>query len=115
VSVCWFCKEIKEIVHTDEVDRGFCENCVAFLPTPAAVRAMDFLIRTIPFRVGDRVEAWLVGEVFDGTGPIDDISIEIEHGGTPVRPAFHVVLQDKARENAPEAGWYTEGCLVRAE
>lgn len=73
------------------------------------------LLAAMPFDFGDRVEARTAGTVLDGTGMIDSIDITFQHGGTPVYPMFHVRIEDKAYDEAPDDGWYTEVCLRRVE
>ena len=113
-TLCYSCKSVgRDIVYTDLVDRGYCQECAVPIASPQ--QAMSFLMATIPYQVGDRVHAKLAGQVLDGTGVIDDISIELRHGGTPVYPAFHVVLDEKAYPDAPDSCWYTEVCLTKAQ
>ncbi|QIG58302.1 hypothetical protein SEA_SKOG_150 [Gordonia phage Skog] len=112
-GLCWSCKGLKEITYTeDSTRRGFCEACIAITPPSSDEMAVLYLLSTIPFRVGDRVEARTAGEVLDGVGVIDDFSVSLEHGGTPVYPTFHVTFEDKAHELCPDGAWYTEMCLT---
>jgi len=115
VELCYSCKALTEIVHTNSNDLHYCRDCVSNVPTPSVVRAINFLMLTIPFKSGDRVECRTGGEIFDGVGTVDDMSFDLKNGGTLVYPAFHVVLDDKAYPDAPDECWYTEVCLRPVE
>ncbi len=110
--LCFGCRELAEIAYVDPVDRGMCANCVAEQPIGSVVRAMQFLSLTIPFKVGDRVEARTAGEIYDGIGTVTEVHFDLEHGGTPIYPSFRVVIDEPADELAPEQGLYTECCLT---
>jgi len=110
-KLCYGCKHIREIAHVDPLDRGYCIDCVKDMPVGSAVRAMQFLTLTIPFLVGDRVHAYTAGEIYDGVGTVTEVSIDVEHGGTPVYPTFRVTIDQKSDDDAPDEGWYTECCL----
>jgi len=113
-GTCWGCRTHKEIYYTeDETGRQFCQPCFAAMPPSSDDMRMMFLLLTIPFKVGDRVEARTAGTLFDGVGVVEDVSISLEHGGTPVYPTFHVKLDDKAYDDAPDDAWYTEVCLQK--
>lgn len=113
VRLCFGCKELREIVYVDPVDRGHCGNCVQEMPMGSVTRAMQFLALTVPFAVDDKVEARTAGEIFDGIGTVAEVSFDLEHGGTPVYPMFRVVIDEPADEYAPSEGWYTEICLTK--
>lgn len=114
-KMCYLCKSPKEDVYTDVNDLHYCQQCMGSFPTPSVVRAMNFLMATVPYADGDRVECRTGGEIFDGIGTVDGISFDLKDGGTPVYPAFHVVLDEKAYEDAPDECWYTEVCLRPVE
>lgn len=114
-KMCYLCKSLKETVHTDSNDLHYCQECMGSFPTPSVVRAMNFLMLTIPYAAGDRVECRTGGEIFDGIGTVDGVSFDLKDGGTPVYPAFHVVLDEKAYPDAPDECWYTEVCLKPVE
>jgi hypothetical protein len=113
VGLCESCKELKPIVYIDPVDREYCEDCFTTLPVPTATRIMDYLLRTIPFQVGDVVEARTGGVIYDGIGTIDEISMDPEKYGTPVYPSFHVIIEKKGFPEAPDDRWYMEAQLRR--
>lgn len=115
IRLCYSCKELREAVYVDPIDRCYCADCVVNVAVPigSAVRAMQFLALTIPFQVGDRVEARTAGEFLDGVGTVVEIDMDLTHGGTPVYPMFRVVIDEKADEHSPDEGWYTECCLTR--
>jgi hypothetical protein len=111
-ALCLGCRQIKEIVYTESgTNRTFCRECALQLPPTSEELALLFLAVTTPFKVGDYVEARTAGTVFDGVGTIDEISIDLKNGGTPVFPTFHVVLETKEHDLAPDDAWYTEVCL----
>lgn len=113
-DICWNCKLYVEIAyHEAETLRAFCKQCALQLPPTSEELALLFLEATCPFRVGDRVEARTAGEVFDGIGEVTEVSTELRHGGTRVYPAFHVKLETKEHDRAPEEAWYTEICLKK--
>lgn len=111
---CQSCKERALIVAVDTVGRDVCTNCA---PSSEAFyeAGLAYLRETIPFQIGDRVECRTAGVLFDGTGYIDAISNDLEYGGTPVYPSFHVVIENRAYDEAPEDAWYCESQLTHAE
>jgi len=114
-GLCESCKELKEIAYTDPVGREYCTGCFSELPIPTATRILEYLMLTIPFRIGDRVECRTAGALFDGVGTIDDISIELENFGTPTYPSFHVTIDEKAYPEAPDSLWYMESQLKKVD
>lgn len=113
---CWTCRTHQDIVYTEQqTGRAFCKPCAGQLPLTSDELGVLFLLETFPYRVGDRVEARTAGTVFDGVGVVDDVSIELRNGGTPVFPSVHVKLETKEHDKAPDAAWYTEMCLTRVE
>lgn len=111
VGLCETCKELKDVAWTDTVGREYCAECFANLPVPSAHRLLDFLMRTVPFQVGDKVECRTAGVLFDGVGTVDEVSIEPEKFGTPVYPSFLVTIEEKAYDTAPDSCWYMESQL----
>jgi len=114
-KLCYGCYELREIAYADACDRGYCSECVIALPIGTMMHAMGFLSLTIPFKIGDRVEARTAGEIYDGVGTVTEVKFDLEHGGTPVHPMFKVVIDEPADEDAPEYGYYTERCLCKVE
>lgn len=112
-KLCFSCRTLQPIAYVDPVDRGYCVECVVTLPIGSVTRAMQFLSLTIPFKVGDMVEARTAGELFDGIGHVTEVYFDLAHGGTPIIPMFRVVIDEKADELAPDAGLYSEMCLTR--
>jgi hypothetical protein len=109
-KVCYSCKRLKGIVHTDELDRGYCDKC--FVPRDL-IYAMNFMALTVPFKVGDRVECRTGGQLYDGIGVVEEVSTDLKNGGTWVHPSFLVRFEEKAYETVPETLWYTESCLTK--
>lgn len=115
MKVCQGCKQGREIVTSEVGGLEYCVDCAASLPMPTVARAMGYLTATIPFRVGDRVECRLAGEILEGVGTVQEVSFDLENGGTPVYPAFRVVLDEKAYKEAPDEEWATEICLRKVD
>ncbi len=111
-GLCEICKNLTETAYTDPVGREYCTNCFSTLPVPTASRIVEYLMLTIPFSVGDRVECRTAGVLFDGIGTIREISIEPENFGTPAYPSFRVDIDDKAYEGVPDSVWYMESQLT---
>jgi len=42
-TVCWGCKRLAEIVHTDHLGFGYCVDCA---PPPREIEAIEFLLAT---------------------------------------------------------------------
>jgi hypothetical protein len=43
------------------------------------------------------------------------VSIDPERWGSPVFPAFHVVIEEKANDDAPDELWYWEQQLKKVD
>lgn len=114
-GLCEFCRELKEVAHTDEVGREFCATCLDELTQVSGPTILDYLMVTIPFEVGDRVRCYTAGALFDGIGVIDEISMNPVKFGTPVYPSFLVHITEKAYPEAPDSLYYTEACLKPVE
>lgn len=116
MKLCASCKQMREPAATyDELD--YCEEC---LPTVSSslqpeVVGLAYLLATIPFQIGERVECRTAGELYDGIGTVQEIDIDFKMGGTPVYPAFRVELEEKSDESLPDELWYTEMCLKSAK
>jgi hypothetical protein len=108
LGLCESCKELKQTAYTDPIGREYCLNCFPNLPVPTASRIVGYLMATLPFAVGDRVEARTAGVLLDGVGTIDEISVDPQDFGTPAHPSFHVVIDQPAYPEAPDALWYME-------
>lgn len=112
-DLCWGCRQFRDIAWTEEsTARPYCPDCAAQLPPTAEEQAFDFLMRTLPFKPGDRVECRTAAQLFDGVGTVQKISMDLENGGTLVYPAFLVKIDEKAYDSAPDECWYTEICLT---
>lgn len=112
-GLCEGCRELKPVAYTDDIGREYCSQCSAELPEPYIFSQYDYLWETIPFHIGDRVECRTAGVLYDGIGTIDRISIDPATFGTPVFPAFHVVIDKKAYPECPDSVWYLEKQLRR--
>lgn len=114
MGFCWACKSIAKIVYTDESDRDYCAKCVADLPIPSEIQGLAYLVQTVPFNVGDKVECRTAGELYDGDGEVVEVSMDSENGGgSLVYPTFRVALEDKVIDTLPDSLWYSEICLSR--
>jgi len=109
-TVCWGCKRLAEIVHTDHLGFDYCADCA---PVPREVGAIQFLLATPPFEKGDRVECRTGAEIYEGIGTVEDMSFDFEHGGSIVYPAFLVKIDEPANEYSPAEGWWNEVCLTK--
>jgi hypothetical protein len=116
MRICDSCRHPREIAYVEEgTQRQFCVECALALPPTSEELALLYIQMTTPFVVGDLVEARTAAQVFDGVGEVTEISTSLDHGGTMVFPTFHVVLESKAHDLAPDEAWYTEVCLTRVE
>lgn len=112
-QLCWGCHQIKEIVHTDPLARRFCEKCMKIVGLGGGeIAARKFLLVTVPYERGERVDCRLAGTRYDGRGTITTVSMDIRDGGTPVNPIFHVVFDGGARADKSD-GWYCEADLTK--
>jgi hypothetical protein len=114
MSQCFSCKSVHvEIAYTDDDSRGYCDKCFGARPTiPSEFVGLLYLMYTIPFKVGDRVECRTAGYLYDGIGTVQEVSLDPANGGTPVYPAFRVQLEEKAENYLPDDLWYVENCLT---
>ena len=113
LGLCESCRELKPVAWTDSIGREYCAECFASLPVATPQRMLDYLMLTIPFHVGDRVECRTAGALYDGIGTIEEVSIDPATFGTPVFPAFHVRIEEKAYDEAPDDRWYMEQQLKK--
>jgi hypothetical protein len=120
-DLCFGCKSFQEIVYTEGgTDHPFCEACALVQPLTSDEWALVLLTApwspfSAPFKPGDRVEARTAATIYDGIGEVTDVSMSLEHGGTPVYPTFKVIINEKAHDQAPDEAWYTECCLTPAK
>lgn len=112
MKACFACKHLREIVHTDELERSFCSQC--YIPRDVLF-AMNFMAATVPFKIGDRVECRTAGMIYDGVGTVVEISTEPKDGGTWVYPSFLVEFEDKVRKDLPDRQLYTEIGLTKVD
>jgi hypothetical protein len=76
---------------------------------------LQYLMTTVPFKEGDRVQCRTGGVIFDGVGTVQEVSFDLEHGGTLIFPMFRVSIDEPADELSPAEGWYSEICLARVK
>lgn len=126
-DLCFGCKQFKEIVYTQGgTNHPFCEPCSIIQPLTSDEWALMLLVAPDspygpPFKPGDKVEARQViasngTEIefkVEGVGEVTNVYMDLEHGGTPVYPTFRVVISDKAYDEAPDEGLFTEVCLTK--
>ena len=112
--ICNGCRNLRQISYVEPgTERHFCAECALALPPTSVELALLYLEMTTPFKVGDRVEARTAAQIYDGVGEVTDISTSLDHGGTLVYPTFHVEIEAKAHDLAPQEAWYTECCLTK--
>lgn len=115
-GLCESCKELKAVGHTDVYGREFCVDCAPMVTVSGPPIEILSLLATIPFHVGDKVEARTGGTLYDGVGHIEEVNIgfdedgnvSLEKFGTPVYPSFRVVFDEKAYDEVPDEVWYME-------
>lgn len=115
VGLCWGCKNVAEIVHTDELERGFCTNCFDGQPVSREVLLAAWIAAHPPFLEGDRVECRTAGEVYDGVGVVAEVSVDPADLATPVCPMFRVIMEEKAYPEMTDEGWYSGICLAKVD
>jgi hypothetical protein len=114
-GLCESCRELKPTAYTDPVGREYCAQCLITLPVPAVQRIITYLVATIPFQVGDRVQCRTAGVLYDGVGTVREVSISPEHFGTPAHPSFRVEIDEPAYDGVPAEVWYCEKQLRKVQ
>lgn len=128
-DLCYGCKTFQEIAYTQGgTDRPFCEECSMIQPLTSDEWALMLLVAPDspwgpPFHPGDKVEVRqaIASEGrnpefrTEGVGEVAQMSMSLEHGGTPIYPTFRVVLSEKAHDQAPDEAWFPEVCLSKVE
>lgn len=113
-DLCASCKNFREIAYIEkDTNRCFCSDCAQALPPTAEELALLFIAATTPFKVGDVVECRTAGEIYDGIGVVEEVSTDLEKGGTMVYPIFLVRMTEKAYPNLRDVIPYTEVCLQK--
>ena len=112
MELCASCNQMSEPAAT-YYELHYCQDCVSMMPIPSEVYGLAFLLASIPFHVGDKVECRTAGELYDGIGTVKEIDTDFKMGGTPVFPAFRVLLEEKAESHLPDELWYTENGLKK--
>lgn len=103
------CGHGRPVTYRDAVTRvGFCNVCASSEITSSREVNLQYLSDLIPYREGERVQCWTMGEFYDGVGVITEVSTELRNGGTPIHPAYLVKLDDQE-----EPLWYTAVCFKR--
>jgi hypothetical protein len=113
MTMCWGCHKHKDTVHTDVLGRRFCKECSSISKIGTnEILDRAFLLVSVPFAKGDRVDCRLAGTRYEGRGTITTVSMDIKDGGTPVNPIFHVALDGGARDGKHD-GWFCEHDLTK--
>lgn len=126
-DLCFGCKSFQDITYVQGgTDNPFCSTCAAMQPPTSDEIAMVLLTApwspfSVPFKPGDKVETRQVMASdgtnvefrMEGVGEVTDVYVDLEHGATLVYPTFRVVINEKAHEDAPDEGIYTEMCLTK--
>lgn len=110
-GLCTNCKGFRDLAYTDEAERSYCLDCLGLLPEAQMMALVSFLYATVPFSEGDKVSVKAVGEIYEGIGVVIEVSFSPEDLASPVVPMFHVVFEDKARDDVPDDSWFPEVCL----
>jgi hypothetical protein len=111
LGLCFACKHLCEVVSTDELGRSFCATCVVGQPAGRVMAAAAWVAFTIPYRVGDKVSCKTGGQIYDGIGHVEEVSIDPKDLASPVVPMFRVAIDEKAYEECPDEVWYSSVCL----
>jgi hypothetical protein len=120
-QLCYGCKRLKPVAYVQPgTEQPFCDRCEQAQPLTVEDWAVFALASpTSPigprFAPGDVVEARTAALIYDGVGVIEEMSMDLKNGGTPIYPTFLVRLTEKAHDLAPDADWYTEVCLTKTE
>lgn len=118
-ELCYGCKLPRETVYTHpDTGQVFCAACSRGMPLNSAEWAMILLTTPgspvgPPFGPGDVVECRRAAQVYEGVGVVQEMSMNLEHGGTPLYPMFRVRLTDKASDDVPDEAWYAEVSLTK--
>ena len=112
MKLCASCKQMRNSAGTYD-DLDYCQECIGMVPIQSEVFGLAYLLATIPFHVGDKVECRTAGELYDGIGIVQEIDTNFKMGGTPVFPAFRVKFNEKSEVTLPDELWYTECCLKK--
>jgi len=103
---CWS-GDGREVAYTDSITkRGYCSTCAAS-PVTSSLDVASQYVESSPPEIGDVVECRTVGTIWEGFGEVIAISTKLEHGGTPVAPAYLVLMEDS------RLLWFTPVCLKR--
>lgn len=114
-GLCYSCRTLGEMVTVDQLERGLCADCVDEQPPSREQLLATYLVNTIPFSVGDRVEGRTAAEHYDGIGVIEEISTDPKDLATSVIPMFRVRMIDKAYPEVPDEIWFSEVCLTKVK
>lgn len=121
-EMCYGCKLPTEdfYIHP-ETGQSFCSKCSWGMPISPAEWALLLLTQPgsmvgPPFLPGDPVECRLAGQVYEGNGVVQEISMSLDRGGgTPLYPMFRVALNEKVNDQVPDEAWYSEVSLTKIE
>jgi len=112
LGVCFGCKHLRETVLTDSLGRSFCPDCVTSRPEGRTMLAAAWAASSMPYRVGDKVACKTGGQIYDGIGHIEEISVDPKDLASPVVPMFRVAIDEKSYPEVPDEVWYSEPCLT---
>ena len=120
-ELCYGCKIPRPIayVHPD-TGQGFCLSCARGMPINPTEWALLLLTQPgsvvgPPFAPGDVVECRRAAQFYEGVGVVREMSMDLEHGGTPLYPMFRVELTEKDNDEVPDEAWYAEVSLTKKE
>lgn len=118
--LCYGCKTFQEVAYLQPgTGHEFCGRCRWEQPFTMEDLMLFALTEPDspygpPFRPGDVVEARVAGLLYDGVGVVEDMSMDLEHGATPLYPTFKVRFTEKATDHdVPDSYYYPENCLTK--
>lgn len=121
-SLCAGCKTFQEVAYIQPgTGHEFCRRCRWDQPLTLEDLALFALTSPEsplgpPFRVGDVVEARVAGLLYDGIGVVEEMSMDLEHGATPIYPTFKVRFTEKATDHeVPDSYYFPENCLRKVQ
>jgi hypothetical protein len=120
-ELCYGCKLPRETVYTHpDTYQVFCAGCARGMPLNANEWALLLLTQPgspvgPPFAPGDVVECRRAATHYEGIGTVQEMSMDLGHGGTPLYPMFRVVITEKADEGVPDEAWYAEVSLTKVK
>lgn len=104
---CW-CGQPAVFLDT-VTSKEYCFSCSLTPDRSSDDVYLQLLQSLLPFEVGDEVECYQAGDRqrYIGRGTIEEISTDLDEGGTPVFPVYRVKFKKG------EGRWFTSVCFTR--